>query len=184
MKNITFMALSTFFLSTTQLSALPFDGSKDIKLVTKDGEKIVVGKIEFAPQEETTTYDITWADTAFEEHFLSMRPFRCLEGSAKHWCRVPYPYTNKRTIRQGDLTDLEYDLLFIWKGSGEYGINMWNGVYYDLKVENNKLVGSLNEMDMNILAVPPDEGNFRPVGEYDLEPGDADSHWLPILVIE
>ncbi len=61
---------------------------------------------------------------------------------------------------------------------------MWNGVYYKLMAENGRLVGTLNEMDMEKLSAPPDDGNLRPVREADLEPGEPESHWLPRLVIE
>ena len=84
-----------------------------------------------------------------------------------------------------DLTDLEYDLLFLWKDSSEYGIDLWNGVYYQLEVsDDGRIRGLLHEMDMNILSAPPEDGNMRPIHDNDLEPGEAESHWLPILVIE
>lgn len=161
-----------------------FAGSKAIKLVQQDGTAHLVGTISFEPDGDGAHYGITWREDAFSEHFLSMRPFKCMEGSAKHWCRVPYPYENKRRISQGDLADLEYDLLFVWKGATEYGINLWNGVYYKLESADETLVGHLHEIDLGVLAAPPEDGNLRPVREQDLEPGDADSHWLPRLVIE
>ena len=103
----------------------------------------------------------------------------------KYWCRVPYPYEIKRQISSGDLTDLEYDLLFIWKGASEYGINMWNGVYYKLTAAKAvKVTGALNEMDMDKLSAPPEDGNLRPIRAVDLEPGEPESHWLPRIVIE
>jgi len=74
--------------------------------------------------------------------------------------------------------------LFIWKKASDYGINMWNGVYYRFELTESGLVGTLNEMDMDILSAPPEAGDLRPVGEYDIEPGDPDSHWLPTLRIE
>ena len=159
-------------------------GSKSITLVQQDGTRHVVGEVTFEPESDGTRYMIEWRGEAFEEHFLSMRPFKCFEGSAKYWCRVPYPYEIKRKITPKDLTDLEYDLLFVWKGANDYGINLWNGVYYKLAGGEEQLVGALHEIDMNVLSVPPEDGNLRPVREQDLEPGDPDSHWLPRLVIE
>lgn len=128
-------------------------------------------------------YDLTLREAPFSDHFLSMRPFKCLTGPDKHWCYVPYPYENARDI-SGELTDLEYDLLFIWKGAGEYGINMWNGVYYVLSDVDGRLTGTMHEMDMDILSAPPDPGNLRPIRDKDLELAEPDSHWLPKLVIE
>ncbi len=98
------------------------------------------------------------------------------------WCHVPYPYEIKRDISV-EPTDLEYDFLFLWKKAGSYGIDMWNGVYYELSEQDGNLVGSLHEMDMNVLSVPPEAGVLRPLKPTDLELGDPDSHWLPKLVI-
>ena len=83
-----------------------------------------------------------------------------------------------------DLTDLEYDFLFLWKAAGDYGINMWNGVYYDMAVDGARVVGQLHEVNLGQLAVPPPPGTLRPLGPDDLEPGDPGSHWLPRLAIE
>lgn len=173
-----------FLASVSQSMAFSFDGKKEIKLQQEDETTHVVATIDFKTQDNSTTYNIEWNDQVFGEHFLSMRPFKCFEGDTKYWCRVPYPYEIKRHISETDLTDLEYDLLFIWKGASEYGINMWNGVYYRLQLEDGRIVGTLHEMDMEKLGVPPDEGNLRPIREVDLEEGYPESHWLPKLIIE
>ncbi|MGI9357350.1 MAG: hypothetical protein ACR2PF_19615 [Rhizobiaceae bacterium] len=165
-------------------AAAPLQGDKTIYLVDGAGAKSEVGKVSFAPTDSGAGYTIDWQDERFADHFLSMRPFRCLEGEVKYWCRVPFPYEINRTVSADDLTDLEYDTMFIWKGASEYGINMWNGVYYKLRIEDDRLVGRLHEMDMDKLSAPPEAGNLRPVREQDLEPGEPESHWLPVLVIE
>lgn len=61
---------------------------------------------------------------------------------------------------------------------------MWNGVYYRLEIANGRIEGALHEMDMDVLSAPPDKGNLRPVGKFDVEESDPDSHWLPYVVIE
>lgn len=130
-------------------------------------------------------FEVQWDESLFSDHFLSMRPFRCLEGPKKLWCRVPYPYENTRDASGGDLTDLEYDLIFVWKAQGDYGIDMWNGVYYRLSEdEHGRIEGSLHEVNLDILAAPPEDGNLRPIREAHLEKGEAASHWLPRLTIE
>ncbi len=129
------------------------------------------------------SYRIDMIDAAFSDHFLSMRPFKCLEGPGKHWCHVPYPYDIKRNI-SADLTDLEYDLMFVWKDADEYGINMWNGVYYRLTQTDGTLTGALMEMDMDLLSAPPPAGELRPLRAQDLHESDPDGHWLPRLIIE
>lgn len=127
-------------------------------------------------------YTLAMAEAPFTDHFLSMRPFKCLEGPDKHWCHVPYPYEIKRNIGS-DLIDLEYDLLFIWKGATEYGINAWNGVYYVLEKRGDQMLGALHEIDLGTLAAPPAAGKLRPVSPDDLHEADADGHWLPKLVV-
>lgn len=186
MKKILLLSFTylSFALWSTFLFADVLSGKRAIKLVEENGAEHEVGSVEFQNAGEVVKYTVSWKDDKFADHFLSMRPFKCLEGSIKYWCRVPYPYPIKRVVSKHDLTDLEYDLLFIWKGSKEYGINMWNGVYYQLELESDRIVGSLSEMDMDKLSAPPDEGNLRPVREMDLEPGEPSSHWLPKVIIE
>jgi len=170
------------FASASQ--ADPLVGEKDIYLLEQSGERQSLGKINFVPDGQKSRYTLIWNDEKFVDHFLSMRPFKCLEGSEKYWCQVPYPYVNQHHVQSGDLTDLEYDLLFLWKGATDYGINMWNGVYYRLEISGEQIVGTLFEMDMDVLSAPPSQGEMRPVGPDDLHEADAASHWLPRLVIE
>ncbi len=151
-----------------------------VYLEAQNGTRVQIATLMIA---EDGSYAVSMNDTVFTDHFLSMRPFKCLEGPAKHWCHVPYPYEIARNI-SGDLTDLEYDFLFLWKGATEYGINMWNGVYYDLFETDGNVTGTLYELDMNTLAAPPVAGDLRPLEAGDLHESDPDSHWLPHLIIE
>lgn len=164
--------------------AEPLSGLRDVVLHSGDGATIKVAQIMFEPSGDAAQYSIEWNDAVFTDHFLSMRPFKCLEGAEKLWCRVAYPYAIARRAHYGDLTDLEYDLMFVWKNEGEYGIDLWNGVYYDIAPSGDILVGTMNDFDMNIIASPPEDGNLRPIEIGDLEEADADSHWLPRLTIE
>lgn len=143
------------------------------------GDRTAIARVSI---EEGGAYTVTMIDAPFADHFLSMRPFKCLESAEKHWCHVPYPYDLSRDVSDG-LTDLEYDFLFLWKGATEYGINMWNGIYYRIAPEGDALVGTLHEIDMDLLSAPPAAG-ARPLRPADIHPADPDSHWLPRLVIE
>ena len=165
-------------------AADPLAGEKVLKMVEADGTAHVVGSVMFGQGAGGKGYSVSWDEGRFGDHFLSMRPFKCLEGAEKHWCHVPYPYAIRREVSEDDLTDLEYDLLFLWKGATEYGINMWNGVYYILEVEGDRLVGQLHEVDMEPLGVPPEEGDLRPIRPGDLHEADPEGHWLPMVVIE
>ncbi len=154
------------------------DGPHGVWLLDQDGVRIQIASVDI----KEGAYALTLEDAPFTDHFLSMRPFKCVEGPEMLWCHVPYPYEIKRDISV-EPTDLEYDFLFLWKKAGSYGIDMWNGVYYELSEQDGNLVGSLHEMDMNVLSVPPEAGVLRPLKPTDLELGDPDSHWLPKLVI-
>lgn len=171
---------ATLFSVILGCASLAGADTRAVFLETAAGERIEIAALNLT---DDGTYSIAMKTDAFSDHFLSMRPFKCLDGSEKTWCHVPYPYDIKRDI-SSDLTDLEYDLLFLWKRSNEYGIDMWNGVYYVLSETDGGFMGQLHEMDMNILSVPPDAGNLRPVRDVDLTLGDVDSHWLPRLVVE
>ncbi len=160
------------------------EGTKTIYLADVAGDRVAVADIAFSPEGAGASYTITMREDPFADHFLSMRPFKCLEGSEKHWCHVPYPYDIRRQVTADDLTDLEYDLLFIWKGATEYGINMWNGVYYQLEMAEGRIMGALSEMDMDTLSAPPDAGDLRPIRAQDIEESDPDSHWLPFVIVE
>ncbi|MEM8572119.1 MAG: hypothetical protein AAGG56_14610 [Pseudomonadota bacterium] len=152
----------------------------DVVLKDGSGNPIPIAVLTVAPD---GSYSLVQQEGAFTDHFLSMRPFECLEGPQKHWCHVPYPYENRRNISE-DFVDLEYDFLFIWKGATDYGIDSWNGVYYRLEQNGDHLVGTLHEIDMGLLAVPPETGDLRPISHDDLHEAEPDSHWLPMLVVE
>lgn len=164
--------------------AAPLDGERQILLKTNDGDLLPVGSIQFDQAGDGVSYKVRWDDSQFTDQFLSMRPFKCLEGADKMWCRVPYPYENKREISDKDWVDLEYDLMFVWKNRNDYGIDMWNGVYYRLSPAADGFSGAIYELDLDQLSAPPDDGNLRPIREADLTEGEPESHWLPYLVIE
>ena len=130
-------------------------------------------------------YSVDWDETLFEDHFLSMRPFRCLGGGAQLWCRVPYPYEIRRKLREGDATDLEYDLLFVWKTAGSYGIDLWNGVYFVLEGgPDGPWTGGQHDYDMNALGVPPEAGVLRPISYEELTEGPGDGRRFTAIRIE
>ncbi|KAG1661883.1 Regulatory protein NosR [Nymphon striatum] len=128
-------------------------------------------------------YKIKFDMANFEDHFLSMRPFKCLPGGEKLWCHAPYPYEIKRYLTDKDHTDLEYDLIFVWKPEGEYGINLWNGVYYQLERTDFGWKGTMQEYDLNILGIPPEKGELRPILTKDLHESNTEDHFLPFIEI-
>ncbi len=149
-----------------------------------DHEEICVGTIALTRDDTASRYEIQFDESRFGSHFLSMRPFKCLDGpESRLWCHLPYPYELERRIDPGDLLDLEYDLLFVVKGPKEFGINLWHGRYFRLQWSDGDIVGELHEVDLNILAVPPEPGNLRPITSADLHQTDAANHWLPTITM-
>ena len=175
--------LALLFSATTAF-ADPLSGEKTVYLVTSSDERFAVATINFQQTESGENYALDWNNDLFGEFFLSMRPFRCLEGPERNWCYVPYPYENPHRVTADDLTDLEYDLLFLWKKANDYGITLWNGVYYKLEIDGDRIVGVMHDMDMNRMSAPPPDGVLRPIRETDLYEAEKDRNWLPVVIIE
>ena len=90
---------------TLVLGLSAISASAETRLVyLQDGEgtRIQIACLQIA---QDGAYSVSMDETSFTDHFLSMRPFRCLEGSQKNWCHVPYPYEINRNISV-DLIDL------------------------------------------------------------------------------
>ncbi|MEW8506413.1 MAG: hypothetical protein AB2598_06890 [Candidatus Thiodiazotropha sp.] len=159
------------------------DGLYRILGQDRQQELIELGKLHLLKGGDAQSYRIEWDEAKFENHFLSMRPFKCLSHPVQLICHLPYPYEINRQIKDGDLTDLEYDMLFLHKTPQEYGINAWNGLYFQFKHTDNGFVGELRETDLNVLQAPPDDGDLRPIDPGALyEP--SDKHWLRRILIE
>lgn len=155
-----------------------------INLINKDGTPLKIGTIKLTQSDEGKTFKINWQEDKFSEHFLSMRPFKCIEGD-QMLCHLPYPYKTRGLITKDNLMDLEYAFLFIHKGEGEYGINFWNGVYYRLQPSpDGGFKGEVWETDMNELASPPEQEYGRPIGNDDLVRGAEGKHRFPTLEIK
>lgn len=179
--SLTFLLLLSF-LSNSSLAAL--GGEKGVYLVDKKGNQQRVASISLTAQGKGYLYTLNLDTEYFEDQFLSMRPFKCLMGGEQVVCYVEYPYSNQRYIEEGDLTSLEYDLLFLHKSPTEYGINLWNGIYYKLQFDSGDIVGRLHELDMNLLSAPPEEGVIRPITADDIFEGDVDNQRFPELLIK
>ena len=159
-------------------------GKRFIKLASEAGEEIIIGTITFEKKNDGYTYGFNLDDAKFADHFLSMRPFKCLEGKIQHLCHLPYPYEKTHSIIPGNFADLEHEFLFIHKKPTDYGINMWNGIYFVISETEKGLSGRLHELDMDTLASPPEGGVMYPLLEAEIMEGEPSSHWLPYLRIE
>lgn len=159
---------------------------RTVTLQSSDGYSIDIASIEFTKQKgDGYSYTISIDDSKFSDHFLSMRPFKCFQGPKQMLCYLPYPYEKTKKISANDLGDLEYDLLFIHRKSTDYGIDPWNGVYYKLTLgKNANLTGILKEVDLDILAAPPEQGVTRPITDTDLNDAETSGHSYPKLAIK
>ena len=152
-------------------------GVYSVGLEDVQGDTRTLGTLTLEPNGESGfSYRIDWDDSQFVNHFLSMRPFKCVPHSVQLICHLVYPYEIRRVISDDDLVDLEYDLLFLHKTPQEYGINAWNGLYYQLSTTDGGIVGELRETDLNVLQAPPEDGDLRPIDPDGLHEA-SDKHW-------
>ena len=135
--------LALISISCVEQSALvhaePFyQGTKQISLLDNKGKKTLIGSIDFSTKDSTIHYKIHLKHKIFKDYFLSMKEMKCLEGP-ELWCHLAYPYDNPRNITTTDLSWLSHDLLFMYKKNSEFGANFYNGVYYEFKLESEKV---------------------------------------------
>jgi hypothetical protein len=186
----------TLFLLSCTLILTPFlypslaisdelpSGQMTLALLDASGNELVIGTVDFSPTSVTGQrhYQLNIDHHRFTDHFLSMKELKCLEGK-ELWCRIPYPYANPQTISASDLRWLEHDLLFLFKRANEFGANFWNGIYYQLQLEDDSLRGTARAVDLNRLASPPADQAVPPIGEYDSDEIEPGQRWLPGIII-
>jgi len=183
------IAAFLFVLFQVTPACAEFDGKYTIALVDHNDQETVIGDISFHADGSNSNFKLDLDAPVFSDHFLSMRPFRCIEGPEDWYCYLPYPYDLRRVINNGDFVDLEYALLFISKQPGEFGIDAWNGRYYKLRSPENAatgnalLEGTLYEVDLNMLAAPPEGAFARPIADKHLTEADANSQRFPKIRI-
>ena len=180
-KQLIFFAL----LISSSLSAGDFPESAGIYLLDKQQQEVKIGDVTFDDLgDDKTAVHVTMDHNQFTDHFLSMRPFRCIEGPTEWFCYLEYPYKLRSIITRNDLSDLEYQLLFIRKTTAEFGIDAWNGLYYQLTLESDgSISGTLLEGDLNSLQSPPSEDYAKPVDLGEFIEGSKTNRLFPSLRI-
>ena len=179
MKHLLILILS--LLCAAYVNSAELSGSKTAILVSNSGEKIIIGKVAFTQTAKGTQAVFTADAKVFEERFLAMRPFICLDGDKHSYCH--FPYRSPQIINDNDLTDLEYQFMFLRKPRNSVSLDPTSGLYYELKKTANGFEGALREVDMTPIIVP--EGDMtRPIKREGLFVSDPSGHWLPRLVIE
>lgn len=180
MQKIVFVTLILFSLLA---NASSFEGDKKVYLVSSAEELTQIGDITFTSEKGKVNYKFTLLDTPFENQFLSMRPFQCLMGKKQVMCHVPYPYEADKSVDENDLSLLSNDLLFLHKNPSQYGINMWNGIYYKLNKVGDTIEGKVFEVDMNEIASPPDDTNM-PFDDDQIFEADVTNYVYPKILIK
>lgn len=163
--------------------AWDWGGEKTVYLHDRNGEASPIGTVVFEPEGDKQRFSLMLDHSRFTDYFLSMREFKCVEGSAEILCHVPYPYPNPTTVTQDDLRWLEHALLFLFKTPDEFGARLWNGVYFQLAVTDEGIVGTPQAIDLNHIGAPPADASLPPFTADDrseIEPG---ARWFERLSI-
>ena len=170
----------------TAAHAAPPVGKRAIVLSNVAGEKHTIGHVNFTDAGNgKSAFKVTMAEN-MEEYFLAMRPFLCLTGPVQRLCWFPV-HNEAAQISDDDLLPLEYALMFMRTRAKDLHVNPFNGMYYKLRRDGDKLVGDLHEVDMAPFIAPdilPVEERKRPLKAADFTEADPGSNWLPHLSIE
>lgn len=176
-------ATGLLLLSTLQAAA--WEGEKTVYAELVDDSRIAIATVTFEPADDGIAYKFDLDRSVLSEHFLSMRPFKCLDLERQTVCHLPYPYELTGKIQPpDDFRDLDYQLLFLFKDSGDYGINFENGYYFRFKQDGERLIGTRFETNMDQLASPPPDDIRYPLDENELYESEGPSHRLKQLIIE
>lgn len=154
--------------------AWDWGGEKTVYLHDRDGEARPIGTVVFQPEADKLRFSLVLDHSRFTDYFLSMREFKCVAGSAEILCHVPYPYPHPATVTHDDLRWLEHALLFLFKTPNEFGARLWNGVYFQLAVTDEGIVGTPQVIDLKHISAPPADASlppFTPDDRSEIEPG-------------
>lgn len=167
-------------------TAAPLTGERSIHLSNAAGERHLIGHVRFSDAGNGKSRFEVSMEPAMQEYFLAMRPFLCLPGPVQRLCWFPVK-NEEPLVSDNDLLPLEYALMFMRTRTHDLHVNPFNGLYYKLQREGDRLVGRLFEVDMAPFIAPdivPVEERKRPLKAADFSEADPGSNWLPVLTIE
>lgn len=187
--HLTFLLrLATMVVLTLLLSGVAsgqstaLQGTKTIWLTNAQGEKVQWGTVVFEPPAGGRQQFAVNPSPDLREHFLAMRPFKCLAGARQQLCWFPYTQVAQEIVGN-DFTPLEYALMFLHTKPAALHVNSGNGLYYRLQRTEQGFAGQLHDVDMDPIVVPRDDRE-RPIKPAMLSVAEPSSHWLPVLLIE
>ena len=182
-KKFAFICLTTLFLGIPVAQAEIPTGERTVTLESPSGEKVNIGTISIQPVADKFTFNFTLNESVMGDHFLSMRPFKCLDGETMY-CHLGYPYNKKSEFDADHFTDLEYEFLFIVRSPNDYGIDPYHGRYFVIKEQDGALIGEVRAVDLDILAAPPEDGIVYPITEAELDPIALETERFPNIRIQ
>ena len=161
------------------------EGEKSLVAVTRDGQRTRIGSVFFQPAAAGAAgFRVQMDRAVMQDHFLSMREFKCLPAEQEISCHVPYPYAQPGTASATQLAWLEHSLLFFYKQPKDFGAKLWNGIVFQFTATPTALVGVPQAVDLNRIGVPPDDLSVPPYGATDRDPFTPGARWLTELRIE
>ncbi len=167
-------------------AAAPLTGERKIILSNAAGERYQIGLVRFVDAGNGRSSFEVAMDDSLQDYFLAMRPFQCLTGPVQRLCW--FPVKNEASlVSDSDLLPLEYALMFMRTRTHDLHVNPFNGLYYKLQRDGNRLTGRLYEVDMAPFIAPdilPVEERKRPLKAADFFEADPGSNWLPVMTIE
>lgn len=169
------------------VAAWELSGTRRIVLHDRDGGQTAIGKVTFTPGSkpgDRIAFVVDVDHDRFKDFFLSMKEFKCLEVPTEVYCHVPYPYQQPATVTADDLTWLEHQLLFMFKAPRDFGARLWNGVYYQLQLTDQGLVGKPQAVDLNQISAPPADTTIPPYGAAERSDIAPDVRWFNKLTIQ
>ena len=168
------------------LLAFDFQGDKALIAVTHEGVQTRIGTVSFTAQagDAQARFAVRIDPKVMQDHFLSMREFKCLPAAPEITCFVPYPYPQPGTVSAGQLQWMEHSLLFFFKRPADFGAKLWNGIIFKFTVTPTALVGTPQAVDLNRIGVPPDNPNEPPYGAFDRDDFTPGARWVQQLRIE
>lgn len=165
--------------------AFEFSGERALVALTKDGQRTRIGSVFFQPAAAGAAgFRVQMDRAVMQDHFLSMREFKCLPAAQEITCFVAYPYAQPGTVSPGNLAWLEHSLLFFFKQPADFGAKLWNGVIFKFVQTPSGLVGKPQAVDLNLIGVPPDNLNEPPYGLYQRDDFPPGARWVRELRIE
>lgn len=168
--------------AVTPAIAAPLVGDRTVWLSALNGERVRIASVHFVPLEGGRSRFVLHLDGAgFGDFFLAMRPVRCLTGPREQLCH--FPYGKRDEVSLTDLSALEYQLLFMHKKASTVSLDPRDGMYWVLHADGDRLVGVLQDADLDPIVAPQGDADHPLTKEY-LQPADDASHWLPHLSIE